>query len=101
MLEQIGTEIVMFLLGSALTYISTRWSKSLKKIDALEAGVQALLRDRMIMMHKYYLEKGKPVPQREVDSFESMYEAYKLLQGNGYIDDVRHVIVEVMPHENS
>ena len=99
MLEQIETSIIAFLLGSVLTYFGARWSKIVRKIDSLEFGVQALLRDRMLCMRQYYLEKQKPIPQREVDSFESMYEAYKRLGGNGYVDDTRHEIVDVMPHE--
>ena len=99
MIEQIGTSIVMFLLGSALTYFFGKWSKIFEKIDCLEMGVQAILRDRMCQMHTYYLEKHKPIPQREVESFESMYHAYKMLNGNGYVEDIRHVIIDVMPHE--
>ena len=77
MVEQIGTAIIMFLLGSVLTYFSTRWSRTLHKIESLEHGVQALLRDRMLQMYSYYKEKQKPVPLREVESFEAMFSAYK------------------------
>ena len=100
MIQEIGTAIVMFLLGSVLTYFSTRWSKTLQKIDCLEFGVQSILRDRMTQMHRYYTYKNKPIPQQELDSFEQMFSAYKRLGGNGYIDDIRHNIVEVMQHEN-
>ena len=99
MLEQIGAEIVMFLLGSALTYISTRWSKSLKKIDKLEYGVRALLRDRMLQMYTYYKRKHVPIPMREVESFELMYVAYGDLEGNGFMPDIRREFIEEMPHE--
>ena len=99
MLEQIESTIIAFLLGSVLTYFGARGSKILKKIDCLEVGVQAILRDRMTQIHKYYLEKKKPIPQREVESFEAMYTAYKQLGGNSYIEDVRHEVVDVMPHE--
>lgn len=100
MIEQIESTIIAFLLGSVLTYFATRWSKILKKIDCLEMGVQAILRDRMTQMHKYYMEKKKPIPQREIESFEAMYSAYKSLNGNSYIEDVRHDILELMPHES-
>ena len=53
----------------------------------------------MLQMRTYYAEKQKPIPQREVDSFLQMYDAYKRLGGNGYIDDTKHEIVEAMPHE--
>lgn len=99
-IQEMGTAIIMFLLGSALTYFFGKWSKVFEKIDSLEYGVQALLRNRMIQTTNYYREKKKPVPQWELDSFEQMYEAYKKLGGNGYVEDVRHEIVEELKHEN-
>ena len=99
MIQEIGTAIVMFLLGSVLTYFSTRWSKTLAKIDKLEFGVQALLRDRMLQMYSYYREKGKPVPLRERESFECMFKAYTDNEGNSFIPDVRQEFLE-LPHEN-
>ena len=98
MIEQIGTAVVMFLLGSVLTYFSTRWSKTLQKINKLEYGVQALLRDRMLQMYSYYKEKGKPVPLREVESFEAMYSAYRENEGNSFMPDVRAEFME-LEHE--
>ena len=100
MIQQIESTIIAFVLGGILTFFTTRWSKTFRKIDALEMGMQAILRDRMLQMHKYYSIKKVPIPQREVDSFEAMYEAYKKLpNANGYADDIRHEIIDVMPHE--
>lgn len=59
MLEQIELTIVAFVLGTVLTYFTTRWSKTLKKINKLEYGVQALLRDRMLQMYSYYKERRR------------------------------------------
>ena len=100
-LELVGTSILTFLLGAVFTFFATRWTNVFLKIDSLEIGVRALLRDSMIQMHQYYKTEKIPVPQREIDNFESMYEAYKKLGGNGYVDDIRHVIVEVMEHEDT
>lgn len=99
MLQEIISGIVMFLLGSILTYFSARWSKTLKKIDKLEFGVQALLRDRMLQMYAYYKEKGKKVPVRERESFECMFKAYQDNDGNSYMPDVREEFLE-LPHES-
>ncbi len=98
MIDQIETGIIMFLLGSVMTYFTTRWSKTLHKIDKLEFGVQALLRDRMLQMYSYYKAKKKPVPLREVESFESMYSAYTENAGNSFMPDVRKEFME-LPHE--
>lgn len=98
MIQEITSGIIMFLLGSILTYFTTRWSKTLKKINKLEFGVQALLRDRMLQMYSYYKEKGKPVPLREVESFECMYSAYTENEGNSFMPDVREEFMR-LPHE--
>lgn len=99
MIDQIISSIVMFLLGAALSFFSTRWSCALKKITILEQGVQALLRDHMLHLHRSYAKTKQPIPQRDVENFEFMYEAYRSLGGNGYMEDVRHIFIEVMPHE--
>lgn len=99
-IQEMGTAIIMFLLGSALTYFFGKWSKVFEKIDCLEFGIQSILRDRMCQMHRYYTDKQKPIPQQEVDSFLQMYEAAKKLNANGYMEHIRHDIVEVFQHEN-
>lgn len=100
MIQEIGTAIVMFLIGSGCTYFLGKWSGIFQTIDALKFGVQSILRDRMTQMHRYYTDKKKPIPQQELDNFEQLYKAYKQLGGNGYIDKIEHNIAEVMPHEN-
>ena len=99
-IAEIGTGVVMFLVGSACTYVFGKWSRIFAKVDNLEFGVQSILRDRMTQMHRYYNDKGKAIPQQEVDSFLQMYEAYKKLGGNGYVDEIKETIVRGMPHEN-
>lgn len=98
MLEQVESTVIAFILGAILTYFTTRWSKTLKKINKLEFGVQALLRDRMLQMFSYYKEKGKNVPMRERESFECMYQAYTDNDGNSFMPDVREEFLE-LPHE--
>ena len=100
MIDQIGTAIVMFLVGSACTFFLGKATGFFGKQDDVVFGVQSILRDRMTQMHRYYTDKQKPIPQQEVDSFIQMFNAYKKLGGNGYIDTIYHNIVEVYPHEN-
>ena len=98
MIEQVESVIVAFFVGAILTYFSTRWSTILKKVDKLEIGVQALLRDRMLQMFSYYKEKGKKVPLRERESFECMFQAYRDNDGNSFMPDVREEFLK-LPHE--
>ena len=99
MTQEIIQGIVMFLLGSVLTYFSTRWSKALKEFDRMGIAVQALLRDRMLQMYSYYKESGKPVPMRERESFNCMYDAYTDNHGNSFMPQVKDEFME-LPHEN-
>lgn len=100
MIKEIGTEIVMFLVGSVCTYFFGKCTGIFTAQADVAFGLQSVLRDRMTQMHRYYTDKKKPIPQQEVDSFLQMYDAYKRLGGNGYIDSIHKNIVEVYPHEN-
>ena len=99
MIEQIESIVIAFFVGAILTYISTRWSTLFKRMGAVECGVRALLRDRMLQMYLYYKESGKPIPMREVESFEEMNTAYTGLDGNSFIPDIHAEFVHQMPHE--
>ena len=99
MLQEIASNIVMFLLGGVLTYFTTRWSKTLKKLECMEFGVRALIRNRMIQTVNYYREKQKPVPQWELASFDQLFEAGKGLGEDGYLDELKKVMHEDLKHE--
>ena len=99
MVQEIASNIVMFFLGSVLTYFVTLGSKSLKKLCFVEFGVRALLRNRMIQTVNYYREKGKLVPQWELASFDQMYDAGKSLGEDGYLDELKRVMHEELKHE--
>lgn len=98
MIEQVESIVLAFFVGAVLTYFSTRWSTIFRKIDKLETGVQALLRDRMLQMYSYYKEKGKPVSLRERESFECMFSAYTDNDGNSFMLSVREEFLK-LPHE--
>ena len=99
MIHEIGSNIVTFLLGSALTFFLGKWTNIFTKVDNLEFGVQALLRNRMIQTVNYYREKGKPVPQWELECFDQMYDAGKSLGVDGYFDELKKVMHEELKHE--
>lgn len=99
MIHDIGTGIVTFLLGSVCTYFLGKWSNIFGKIDSLEFGVRALLRNRMIQTVNYYREKKRLVPQWELASFDQMYDAGKSLGEDGYLDELKHVMHEELKHE--
>lgn len=68
--------------------------KKVKNQNALQSGVQALLRDRIIQAHSHYAEKGY-IPVYGMENVLAMYDAYHELDGNGtvtkLVDDLREM----------
>lgn len=71
--------------------------RSIKENKALVSGLQAVLRT-LLMQEAMGFEKQGFVALREFENFQSMYEAYHSLGGNGLItqlfEEVKH-----LPHE--
>lgn len=76
--------VVSFFFGGALTIMSTKWKKAIKREKALQEGMQSLLRDKLIEFHDKYTERGYcPIYVKE--SVQKSYESYHELGGNGVI----------------
>lgn len=87
--------IVVAVLGFLIRKINARVKETQGKNDAIELGVQALLRSQMIDDYNHYLEKGyAPIYARE--SFENVYRQYKSLGGNGVMTDI-HEMFRALP----
>lgn len=68
------------------------------KTEAVELGIQAILRSQMISDYNKYSEKGfAPIYARE--NFENMYQKYHRLGANGVMDDLREKFLS-LPYEN-
>jgi len=99
MIQEIGANIVTFLLGAALTFFLEKGTGVFRRLGAVEFALQALLRNRMIQTVNYYREKKKLVPQWELASFDQMYDAGKALGVDGYFDELKKVMHEDLEHE--
>lgn len=87
-------------LGALTAYLGTMYRIKKKENDALKAGVQALLRDRIIQSYNHYTEKGwMPIYAR--DSLDACYNSYEALGENGVIDDLMEQLRELPNHRNS
>ena len=88
-IPSIFSAIVAFLLGKVVG--------SVKRMEALERGVQAILRDRLYQSYNHFMEKGyAPLYARE--NFENMYQQYHNLGKNGVMDDIHAKFFE-LPYE--
>ena len=89
MLENI---IITVLTSSGIISIFTqfllnRLKASEQKQNALELGVQALLRDRLLYQYEKYKSIGS-APVYAKDNFENLYEQYHKLGANGVMDAI-------------
>lgn len=58
--------------------------KNRKRIDAIESGVESLLRDSIISRYNKYMEQ-KYIPIYGMENVEEMYGSYSALGGDGTI----------------
>ena len=64
----------------------------IKRTFALDHGVQAMLRDRLRYLYKYYARQGY-VDLDDRDDWENMYQQYHALGKNGVMDDIRNKLL--------
>lgn len=86
------TYIVPLILGTTIGFISTKLKKNKNKEEAIELGVQALLRNELIRRYREYEAKGE-ISILDKENMEAMFEQYKNLGGNG---TVKHMMDEML-----
>ena len=65
-----------------------------KHRKGIEEGVLCLLREMLIQSHAKYIKKGS-ISSKALESGLAMYNAYKLLGGNGMVDHMKDDIEEL------
>lgn len=87
-------EVLFGVLVALFTYFYRRLSKRVKRLGAVELGVQALLRDRIVQTYNHYNDKGYwPIYARE--NFDALYQQYKALGGNGAVESLCGILKEL------
>ncbi len=76
------------MIGGGFSFIIRRIRQNIRQAEALEKGVQALLRAQMVAEYNRCAAQGfAPVYARE--NFENCWIQYHALGGNGVMDDMR------------
>ena len=94
--------IVSLLFGSGVlitvgNYFLKRIQANDQKTEAVQKGVQALLRDRLYDKYEHCSEQGY-APIRSRENFENMWTQYHNLGKNGVMDDI-HIKFMELPTE--
>lgn len=99
MFESTIQTIINIIAGAVISYIFAIYRAKKRENDALRAGVQALLRDRIIQAYNHYVcEKGW-VPIYAKESIDACYKSYEALGDNGVIDSLMEQLNE-LPNYN-
>ena len=99
MFESTIQTIINIIAGAVISYIFALYRAKKRENDALRAGVQALLRDRIIQAYNHSVcEKGW-VPIYAKESIDACYKSYEALGDNGVIDSLMEQLNE-LPNYN-
>ena len=87
--------VINVISGGVITLLITMYRQKKKENDALKAGVQALLRDRIIQAYNHYVQDRGWIPIYAKESIDACYRGYEALGDNGVIDNLMQQINEL------
>lgn len=101
MLEQIIVYLITTGLGIALGVVTSKLKKTKekdenekKKNEAIELGVQALLRNEIIRRYREFETKGE-ISILDQENLDEMFTQYKNLGGNGTVKKMMNDLYEL------
>lgn len=94
-IEQMISHVLNLILGGVVSYIFALYRQKKKENDALKAGLQALLRDRIIQAYNHYVQDKGWIPIYAKESIDACYRSYEALGDNGVIDNLMEQINEL------
>ena len=95
MIESTVQTVINIIAGAVISYIFALYHTKKKENDALKAGLQALLRDRIIQAYNHYVQDKGWVPIYAKESIDACYKSYEALGDNGVIDNLMQQINEL------
>ena len=86
--------VLIAALGVLWKHLANKVKREQSKNEAIEKGVQALLRAQMVNDYNHYSEKGfAPIYARE--NFENCWKQYHALGANGVMDDLHEKFLDL------
>ncbi len=100
MIEQMISYVLNLILGGIVSYIFALYRQKKKENDALKAGLQALLRDRIIQAYNHYVQDKGWIPIYAKESINACYRSYEALGENGVINDLMKQLNEIPNYDD-
>ena len=99
MIESTVQTVINIIAGAVISYIFALYHTKKKENDALKAGVQALLRDRIIQAYNHYCDDKKWIPIYALESINACFRSYEALGENGVINGLMEQLNDLPNHE--
>ena len=87
-------------MGALFRWLVKRFRENDRRQDAMEKGIQALLRDRLVQAYYHYSERGW-ITLHGLEAVDKMYAEYHNLGGNGTVTKLRDDLHELEVKERS
>ena len=95
MFESTMQTVINIIAGAVISYLFALYRAKKKENNALKAGLQALLRDRIIQAYNHYVQDKGWIPIYAKESIDACYRSYEALGDNGVIDNLMEQINEL------
>lgn len=95
MIESTVQTVINIIAGAVISYLFALYRAKKKENNALKAGLQALLRDRIIQAYNHYVQDKGWIPIYAKESINACYKSYEALGDNGVIDNLMQQINEL------
>ena len=92
--QMVVSYLVPTILGGVVGFIYTKLKRNKKRDMAIEAGVQALLRNELIRRYREYEIKGE-ISILDRENLEEMFKQYENLGGNGAVKKLMNELLEI------
>ena len=86
--------IITVVAAPAVGYLYKKYKQADARQKAVELGVQALLRDRIVQSYYHYEERGW-ITLHGLENVNAMYKQYHALGGNGTVTALVNTIQEL------
>lgn len=99
MIESTVQTVINIIAGSIISYLFALYRAKKKENNALKAGLQALLRDRIIQAYNHYCDDKKWIPIYALESINACFRSYEALGGNGVINGLMEQLNDLPNYE--
>lgn len=94
MFDNIGQIAIEIIITAIITACITSVVSGFKVFSVQKDALKFLIQDRIVQAHDYFTKKGS-IGKHSLSTIENLYKIYKLLKGNGFIEELMNDLHEL------